>query len=365
MKNLKLCFLTLVLMFLICGCGVQKLEKISLIVDDEIPINENRLVKISFEPSSIKEDFILTSSNNKVATVENKKIIAKSLGTVKITAKTKSGVSASKKIKVYIPMTGFNISDANLELNKGDEKQITVTFLPENATYKDVKWESQNSSVATVDEAGIIKAKSAGETLIVATSKEGLKKECKVIVKEQPIEFSGTGDRIISDIYIPHGNYKAILSNEGDSNFIVKFYEDANDSYGSLLVNEIGAYNGSVVLKDGSQSPIISGMLEIESNGNWIIRFEKISENIESNSVSGSKDTVTGWFMGNGKRMTASFNNTGSSNFIVKVYNDFGEYDLLANEIGPYSGQTTFKTTTYNKYYYEVISDGSWSISWK
>lgn len=365
MKKIKLILLSLMVMLTICGCGTKKLENISLIVDDIIPVNETKLVKVVYEPAEVEEEITWTTSDEKIATISDGNIKAISTGNVKITATTTSGITKSKTITVYIPATEFNISDSNAEMYVGDEKQLIATVTPDEATFKTIKWESKNPSIATVDETGKVSAKSSGETIIVATTEEGLNKECNITVKEKPIEYSGSGDKIISNVNIPSGNYKAVLSNSGSSNFIVKFYENSNDSYGDLLANEIGSYNGSVVIREGGTTAITGGMLEVKSSGNWTIKFEKISGTISGKSISGSGDTVTGWFNGDGKRQVATFSNSGSSNFIVKVYNQYGDRDLLVNEIGSYNGQATFTTNSSGKYYYEVISSGSWTISWE
>ncbi len=162
--------------------------------------------------------------------------------------------------------------------------QLNATFEPENATYKDINWSSSDSSAATVEN-GLISAKSVGKTKIIVTAKDGISKQCSVIVKEKPIEVNGSGDKIISDVNIPSGNYKAVLSNNGRSNFIVKFYESLNDSYGDLLANEIGTYNSSVVIRDGVTTAITGGMLEVKSTGSWTIKFERIITDINVGEI--------------------------------------------------------------------------------
>lgn len=354
----------LLLVFVITGCGTKTLKDFTIKTDDLIPINETTQIKVSYDPSDLQEEITWSSSNEEVAEVKNGIISAKSLGNATITAETTSGLKKSINIEVYQKVDNLSLDKESVELYTTETIQLNATIEPENATYKDINWSSSDSSVAIVEN-GLITAKSVGETKITATTKDGVSKQCSVIVKEKPIEFSGSGDKIISDVNIPSGNYKAVLSNNGRSNFIVKFYESSNDSYGDLLANEIGTYNGSVVIRDGETTAINGGMLEVKSSGSWTIKFERISGTIDGKSISGSGDTVTGWFNGDGKRQVATFNNSGSSNFIVRVYNQYGDRDLLVNEIGSYNGQATFTTSSTGKYYYEVISSGSWTISWE
>ena len=106
-------------------------------------------------------------------------------------------------------------------------------------------------------------------------------------------------------------------------------------------------------------------MLEIKASGKWNIKFERVSGIIQGKSVKGSGDVVTGWFEGDGTRQVATFTNKGAHNFIVEVYDEYGNSDLLVNEIGSYNGQASFITRSNSKYYFSVISSGSWSISWE
>lgn len=80
-----------------------------------------------------------------------------------------------------IPITGIEFeSNADIELVYGvnmDQENSTyklnIVFSPDNATYKDVKWESQDESVAIVDSEGLITAVGVGTTFIKAITYDG------------------------------------------------------------------------------------------------------------------------------------------------------------------------------------------------
>ena len=181
----------------------------------------------------------------------------------------------------------------------------------------------------------------------------------------EPIVYSGFGDKIISNVKIPRGNYKAILTYNGKANFIVKLYENGSATYGDLLANEINSYQGVVVVKDGQNKAITDGILEVKSSGNWTVRFENVTGSILENSITGSGDVVTGWFAGDGKRKVVTMNYSGTANFIIKVFDQNGLHEIIANEIGAYNGQATFATSSKSKYYFEIASSGPWTISWE
>ena len=55
----------------------------------------------------------------------------------------------------------------------GESRIVQAVIEPDDASIKDVTWESSNEEIATVDEAGEIFALSTGKCKITATSKDG------------------------------------------------------------------------------------------------------------------------------------------------------------------------------------------------
>ncbi len=86
--------------------------------------------------------------------------------------------AASARIKAFtndaeIPATALSISAEKDHLWKGETLPLTVTFTPEHAAVKKLVWTSSDSSVAAVDEAGIISAKKSGSATITAALADG------------------------------------------------------------------------------------------------------------------------------------------------------------------------------------------------
>ena len=67
----------------------------------------------------------------------------------------------------------IEISQTEAELEEGKTLQLTATVLPENTTDNSVKWESEDETIATVDENGLVTAVSHGETVIKVTAQDG------------------------------------------------------------------------------------------------------------------------------------------------------------------------------------------------
>jgi len=79
----------------------------------------------------------------------------------------------------------LKLNKTKLTLQAGDTFQLTAVFTPTNTTAA-VTWESTNTSIATVDELGMIKANSKGQVVIRATSTNGKKAAMTLVVKQGP-----------------------------------------------------------------------------------------------------------------------------------------------------------------------------------
>ena len=71
----------------------------------------------------------------------------------------------------------------------GDEVTLTATIAPENATNKQVTWSSDNSSVATVTDGGVVRALAVGTAIITAQA-EGQSAICRINVAESVVEVT-------------------------------------------------------------------------------------------------------------------------------------------------------------------------------
>ena len=89
---------------------------------------------------------------------------------------------------ITIPVTDIALSDATATLWVDEEKALTATVTPTNATNAAVTWTSSNTAVATVSANGLIKAIAKGTATITckATDGSGIYRKCTVTVK-QPV----------------------------------------------------------------------------------------------------------------------------------------------------------------------------------
>ena len=129
------------------------------------------------------------SSNNKVVkvTVKKGKVTLKAVkkGSAVITVTTKSGATASCKIKVQTKdvktkKMALNKKKATLKVKKS--LQLKLTRTPITASDK-VTWRTSNQKVATVNKNGKVTAKKAGKVTITVKA-NGKKATCKITVKK-------------------------------------------------------------------------------------------------------------------------------------------------------------------------------------
>lgn len=100
--------------------------------------------------------------------------------------------------------------------------------MPNNAVNKELTWTSSDSSVATVDEKGLVTAVANGTAIITVTTEDGAKTATSTITVNIPSDDNRNGGNNKSDSksntkseVLPdnkqHGNQKVIPSKTGDT----------------------------------------------------------------------------------------------------------------------------------------------------
>ena len=84
-----------------------------------------------------------------------------------------------------VPVTGVDVKPWSVTISVNGTTKLTCTVAPSNATNRNVRWESDNPSVATVDSDGNVRAVSAGVAKVSAVTEDGgFRSGCTVTVKE-------------------------------------------------------------------------------------------------------------------------------------------------------------------------------------
>lgn len=130
-------------------------------------INFNVDPKLIIEPANWAEDITWSSSDESVATVsQSGTVTTVGAGTATITVTSESGKTASCEFEVWIPVHYFEVKGGyEKTVRKGETLQLELVLDPANATEKP-KYKSRDTSIATVDQNGKVKALKEGTVLI-------------------------------------------------------------------------------------------------------------------------------------------------------------------------------------------------------
>lgn len=148
----------------------------------------------SISPSNATDKTVgWNSTNDGIATVDNSgKVVGIAPGSATITVATNDGnYKASAEITVTkkpdVPCTGVTINPKSISLGIGQTNSLNVAISPSNATNKSVTWSSDKTSVASVDENGVITGIAPGTAKVtVKTADGGWEDFSTVTVKEAP-----------------------------------------------------------------------------------------------------------------------------------------------------------------------------------
>ncbi len=123
-------------------------------------------------------------------------------------------------LQAYTYVTSVIVTPSTLELEQGRAATLTAEVLPENATNTEITWTSSNTSIATVDEYGLVQAGSTlGTATIYATSADNdVEGTCVVtVVEAQPPVPGEYIYAAMFDSYTYTGGFAAFTTDNVDS----------------------------------------------------------------------------------------------------------------------------------------------------
>jgi len=159
-----------------------------------------------------------SSSNTRVATVENGLIKAISPGGSTISVKTNNGIEKKIYVEVKtIEPTNLILSKENTTLKVGEKETITYSIVPSNVTNKNITWSSSNSSVVSVLN-GVLTANKIGEAVV--TSKIGnIKKTINVKVVNKKINVESVSITGPTNVFVSEQiSLKAVINPSNATN---------------------------------------------------------------------------------------------------------------------------------------------------
>ena len=152
---------------------------------------ESYTLEAAINPSDATDKrLIWTVEDETIAAVDEiGRVTGLSSGSTVVTVSTYDGsCSASCRVNVTVDVTGVTLGRTTLTMHKGKTFYLNAQVQPAGATNKTVYWESDNTSVATVDENGMVTAIDEGlATVTVTTENWGKTASCVIDVSEEAV----------------------------------------------------------------------------------------------------------------------------------------------------------------------------------
>ena len=143
-------------------------------------------LEASIYPSNATyQDVTWSSDNDDIATVDSNGLVTLGkYGTATITATTKDMSRKDTCVVTVkdIAVTGVSLNAKNVTIAIGEEKELTATIQPENASNKNVTWTSSKPDVVSVNAGKITALKEGTANIIVKTENGAKTASCTVTV---------------------------------------------------------------------------------------------------------------------------------------------------------------------------------------
>ena len=157
-------------------------------------------VAVSFSNSNVVDVSVGQINNNTVTLSYSPKDVGKTQIKYRLldTYGNDVGVT-SNVVEVKQNVTGVNLNQSSITLEKGNSYALVATVQPSNAENKAVSWKSSNTAVATVNGDGVVNAVGSGTATITVSSSNGITASCIVTVREKTVVDTGKAQIVVSN----------------------------------------------------------------------------------------------------------------------------------------------------------------------
>ncbi len=192
------------------------------------------------------------------------------------------GLIATLKVIVYdsvIPVSQIEITyEPRDEYFTGESVELGYEFLPGDATYRTVKWTTSNSTVATVDDKGLVTFLSSGDVTITCTSIDGYASDSVTFaVKKGEAPSSISANNPSQFLHLSYGQKlnlrDAITMTPADATFSMIEWSDSED----------------MISVDSN-----SGQMTVYFNGNLLLNTPMIDRELTLTATSTTTGEVIG-----------------------------------------------------------------------
>lgn len=186
---LLICIIALVPLIL-CSCFEKEVKSIELSETDvTMTVGDSLGITAKILPEDAKTKSLdWTSSDNKIVTVSDSTLKAKSAGTAVVTAKAENDIKATCNVTVTDKeVTSITLSSANVSVKEGKKIQLLAKTQPSDAPSGVLEWSSSDEKVAIVNSEGFVAGVKSGIASITCKSQNGKEASCTVTVKSEKV----------------------------------------------------------------------------------------------------------------------------------------------------------------------------------
>lgn len=273
--------LIIIISLTLCSCGSfsemfnKEITSISLSESDiNLKVGDSRIIEVKFEPDDAdNKEIVWTSSNDKIATVNNGTVTAKKAGSAVISVETENGVRKSCNVTVEEQeITKITLSDETASLKVGQTIQIEAKVTPAEAKDDCLVWSSDSEDIARVNSSGYVTGVSVGVANIVCKAPNGVEASCTITVRaavqatapsksstpqttvpndEKETKKSGSSSKISGSA---KGKYSGCIFPDSSSRILtVSEVSGLSESEAQQAINEIYARNGHIFKTESIQ----------------------------------------------------------------------------------------------------------------
>ena len=183
--------------------------------------------------------------------------------------------------------TSITLSDSSVEIVVGRTKTISVASVTPSDASKGVRWESSDTSVATISNTGVISAVALGRTTITATSSfdSSVKATCSVtVVNPSPVAMTGINASVGQETIFQNDTTQIHVTALPDTVYPAPTYTYSVDVENVVSISNTGLVTG---LNPGS------AIITVTATQGDVVKTTQVLVNVEEKGTVEGSITVT------------------------------------------------------------------------